>query len=193
MGVKEQLIKQLYNESFKYSKEPIFKLVSGELSNFYINCKPVTMSSNGLYLIGNLIYNNIHSTNTSHITAVGGLTMGADPIAMAVARASYDRLFNINAFSIRKTKKNHGTSLWIEGCVEPGEHVAIIDDVATTGISTITAIERARNEGLIVDKVIILVDRQEGGIENIKKYVNNVVSIVKKDDLMEIYNTSNNI
>jgi orotate phosphoribosyltransferase len=90
----------------------------------------------------------------------------------------------INAFSIRKTRKDHGIVRWIEGDIQPGERVAIIDDVATTGGSTIKAVERARSEGLDVIKAVILVDRQEGGLENIRKHVSNVSSIVTRDELV---------
>jgi orotate phosphoribosyltransferase len=93
----------------------------------------------------------------------------------------------INAFSIRKTRKDHGMIRWIEGDIQPGERVAIIDDVVTTGGSTIKAIERARSEGLEVVKVVIFVDRQEGGIDNIRKHVPNVTSVVTRDELVERY------
>ena len=85
----------------------------------------------------------------------------------------------------RKTRKDHGIVRWIEGDIQPGESVAIIDDVATTGGSTIKAIERARSEGLAVIQAVILVDRQEGGLENIKKHVSNVSSIITRDELVQ--------
>ena len=88
-----------------------------------------------------------------------------------------------NAFSIRKTQKDHGIIKWVEGDMKPGDRVVIVDDVATTGGSTIKAIERAQSEGLNVDKAIILVDRQEGGLENIQKHVD-ASAIITKDDLM---------
>jgi orotate phosphoribosyltransferase len=90
----------------------------------------------------------------------------------------------INAFSIRKTRKDHGMIRWIEGDIQPGERVAIIDDVATTGGSTIKAIERARSEGLEVVRAVIFVDRQEGGLDNIRQHVSNVSSIVTRDELV---------
>ena len=96
---------------------------------------------------------------------------------------------SIDAFSIRKTRKDHGIVRWIEGDIQPGARVAIIDDVATTGGSTIKAIERARSEGLDVIKAVILVDRQEGGLENISEHVPNVSRIITRDELMERYKT----
>ena len=97
------------------------------------------------------------------------------------------------AFSVRKTKKDHGIVRWIEGDIKPGDRVVIIDDVVTTGGSTIKSIERARIEGLNVVKVVILVDRQEGGYENIRKYVKDVSSIILRDDLMKYYTAAGNV
>ena len=117
--------------------------------------------------------------------AIGGLTFGADPLAVATALTSELKARPINAFSIRKTRKDHGMIRWIEGDIQPGERVAIIDDVATTGGSTIKAIKRARAEGLEVVRVVILVDRQEGGVENIKQHVSKVSRIITRDELVK--------
>jgi orotate phosphoribosyltransferase len=180
--MKEELIDILCRKSFKYSQEPSFKLVSGRLSRFYVNCKPTTLSARGMYLAGHLIFDAIKD---SAVTAVGGLTFGADPLAVSTAFASEMNGQPINAFSIRKTQKDHGIIRWIEGDVQPGQRVAIIDDVATTGGSTIKAIERARSEGLLVVKSVILVDRQEGGRENILEHVDEVSAIITRDELMK--------
>ena len=179
--MKQELIDILCRKSFKFSKEPSFKLVSGRLSRFYVNCKPTILSARGMYLAGHLIFDEIKD---SEVSAVGGLTFGADPLAVAAAFASEINAQPINAFSIRKTKKDHGIVRWIEGDIQPGQRVAIIDDVATTGGSTIKAIERARSEGLEVVKSVILVDRQEGGLENIQQHVADVSRIVTRDGLM---------
>lgn len=180
--MKQELIDILCLKSFKYTREPSFKLVSGKLSKFYVNCKPTTLSARGMYLAGHLIFNEIRDSNVS---GVGGLTFGADPLAVATAFASEFNGKPINALSIRKTKKDHGIVRWIEGDVQPAQRVAIIDDVATTGGSTIKAIERARSEGLEVVKSVILVDRQEGGLENIGKYVDDVSAVIGRDELIE--------
>jgi orotate phosphoribosyltransferase len=179
--MKNELIARLCEKSFKFSREPIFKLVSGGMSRFYVNCKPVTLSARGMFLAGHLVFEALADAGVS---AVGGLTFGADPIAVATAFASELRGRPINAFSIRKTQKDHGIVKWIEGDVTPGDRVAVIDDVATTGGSTIKAIERARAEGLTVVKVIVLVDRQEGGLDNIRCQVADVSAIVTRDELM---------
>ena len=180
--MKNELIRMLLEKSFKYSEKPVFKLVSGRKSQFYVDCKPITLHHRGMFLAGHLMYDAIADTGAK---AVGGLTFGADPIAVATAFASELGGGAINAFSIRKELKGHGIVKWIEGDVEPGTSVAIIDDVVTTGGSTIRAIERARESSLLVVKTVILVDRQEGGLENILKYTNNVTAIITRDELME--------
>ena len=182
--MKAELIDMLCRKSFKYSKEPIYKLVSGRMSQFYVNCKPVTLCARGMFLAGHLLFEEIKDDD---VTGVGGLTFGADPLAVATAFASELKVKPINAFSIRKTRKDHGMIRWIEGDIQPGERVAIIDDVATTGGSTIKAIERARSEGLEVVRAVIFVDRQEGGLENIKQHVSNVSSVITRDELVERY------
>jgi orotate phosphoribosyltransferase len=183
--MKQELIDILCRKSFKYSREPSFKLVSGTLSRFYVNCKPTTLSARGMYLAGHLIFDQIKD---SKISGVGGLTFGADPLAVATAFASEINARPINAFSIRKTRKDHGIIRWVEGDVQPGQRVAIIDDVATTGGSTIKAVERAQSEGLEVVKAVILVDRQEGGLDNIREKVEQVCAIISRDELMQRWN-----
>ena len=180
--MKEELVDMLCQKSFKFSDKPIFKLVSGRMSRFYVNCKPVTLCARGIFLAGHLLFEAIKD---DEVTAVGGLTFGADPLAVATAFASELNAQPINAFSIRKTRKDHGMVRWIEGDLQPGERVAIINDVATTGGSTIKAIERARAEGLEVAKAVIFVDRQEGGLENIRQHVSEVTRIVTRDELVD--------
>ena len=182
----QELIDLLCRQSFKYTEEPSFKLVSGRMSCFYVNCKPTTLSARGMYLVGHLMFNAIKD---DPVSAVGGLTFGADPIAVATAFASEIKAKPVNAFSIRKTRKDHGIIRWVEGNVQPGQPVVIIDDVATTGGSTIKAIERARSEGLEVVKSVILVDRQEGGLNNIRRHVDEVTAIVTRDDLLGRFKT----
>ena len=185
--MKNELIRILCKKSFQYSEEPIFKLVSGRMSHFYVNCKPTILSPRGMYLAGHLVFEAVKDLN---ITGVGGLTFGADPIAVATAFASELNKQPINAFSIRKTRKDHGIVRWIEGDLNPGDRVAVIDDVATTGGSTIKAIERARSEGMNVVRAVILVDRQEGGLENIRQHVPEVSAIITRDELMAAWNSA---
>ena len=181
-AMKHELIDILCQKSVKFTAEPSFKLVSGKLSRFYVNCKPTTLSARGMYLVGHLLFDEIKASTA---TAVGGLTFGADPLAMATAFASEINGRAINAFSIRKSQKDHGIIRWVEGDIQTGQQVAIIDDVATTGGSTIKAIERARLEGLEVAKSVILVDRQEGGLDNIREHVADVCAIVTRAELLK--------
>jgi orotate phosphoribosyltransferase len=180
--MKKELIDLLCKRAFRYHDEPVFKLVSGQMSRYYINCRPVTLDPRGLYLVGHLMFQTIRDLD---VKGIGGLTFGADPIAVATAYTSELEGRPIKAFSIRKNQKDHGVIQWIEGDLNPGDRVVIIDDVATTGGSTIKAIERAASEGLDVIKVVILVDRQEGGIENIRKLVPDVSSVILRDELIQ--------
>ena len=128
--MKQELIQMLCDKSFQYSAEPVFKLVSGQTSRFYVNCKPTTLHPRGMYLAGHLVYD---AVKDSQVAGIGGLTFGADPIAIAAAFVSELQGNRIQAFSIRKTRKDHGMIRWIEGDIQPGDRVVIIDDVVTTG------------------------------------------------------------
>ena len=182
--MKNELIRILCKKSFKYSEAPIFKLVSGEMSHFYVNCKPTTLNPRGMFLVGHLMFDEIKNLD---LAGVGGLTFGADPIAVATAFVSEMKQQPVNAFSIRKEQKDHGIIKWVEGDLQPGDRVAILEDVVTTGGSTIKAVERAESEGLKVVKVVTLIDRQEGGIEKIKKHIKLVSSIITRDELIYQY------
>ncbi|MBW2611138.1 MAG: orotate phosphoribosyltransferase [Deltaproteobacteria bacterium] len=179
--MKRELIEQLCEKSFRYSEEPAFKLVSGRMSRFYVNCKPTTLNPRGMFQVGNLVFEQVKNLD---VHGIGGLTFGADPIAVAAAYTSELKKQPLQAFSIRKNRKDHGVIRWVEGDLQPGDRVVIIDDVATTGGSTIKAIERATSEGLEVVKAVILVDRQEGGVENIQKHVPDVSAIITRDELV---------
>ena len=179
---KSRLLDMLLEKSFQYNKDPVFKLVSGKMSNYYVNCKMTTLNAEAMLLIGRIFYEKVKPLR---ITAIGGLTQGADPIAVATAMTSGMEGKGINAFVVRKVAKEHGLKKLIEGDVHPGDRVVIVDDVITTGQSTIDAIERARNEGLRVVKAVVLVDRQEGGRENIEKKGVQVESVFTISDLME--------
>jgi len=189
--LKDRLIELVIEKAFKYSEEPVFKLVSGRMSNYYFNCKAVTLHPEGMYLIGNLIFDLIKDMD---IKGIGGLTLGADPIAHAVSYTSYlkgklgiESYRPLEAFVVRKTPKSYGTMQWIEGNVKRGDRVAIVDDVITTGKSTIEAINRAKEAGLEVVKVIALIDRQEGGREAVETLGYKLVSIITREEVMELY------
>lgn len=169
MDFKERLITLIRERSFMKSKEPVFRLSSGKMSNFYFDLKKTTYSPEGLYLVGNLVFNMIKEIGLKP-KAIGGLTMGADPIAAATAYTSYLRGEPIEAMVIRKEPKGHGTGNQVEGYVGPGDEVVIIDDVVTTGGSTIKAIEAAQAAGLKIIAVIVILDRCEcDGRQNIER------------------------
>ncbi len=182
MNNKLTLIKILAEKSLKVSKEPEFLLASGQKSNFYVDCKMTTLFSRGLPLIGEIFFERITSLN---IKGIGGLTLGADPIATATAMVAGQRGIDHVSFVIRKESKKHGLMKWIEGGMAPGDRVVIIDDVITTGGSTIKAIDKSEEGGLEIVKVIVLVDREEGGRENIQKRGYEVEAIFTKSELME--------
>lgn len=183
-SLKERLIGIILERSFKYSDNPPFTLVSGRKSNYYFNCKPTTLDPEGMNLIGELVFAMLAG---STVTAAGGLTLGADPIANALSVISFQKGRPIKSFIVRKDVKDHGIKNAVEGNVQPGERVAILDDVITTGGSTITAIERAQEFGLLVDRVIALVDREEGGRENILARCERVDAVLTRTEIMARY------
>ena len=140
-----------------------FELASGQRSSFYIDARKTTMSAPGQLLVGRLGLSRIREAGWRP-AAVGGLTLGADPVAYAIARASVDNPPEIQAFSVRKAAKQHGTRSRIEGNFSPGISVVVVEDVITTGKSTLEAIQAVRDEGGEVLGVLACVDRLQGGV-----------------------------
>lgn len=151
-----------------YAKRKVV-LASGRESDFYIDCKKTALTAEGHWLVGRLLYASIRE-HAAMCVGVGGLTMGADPLASAVSLVSHFGDRPLDAFLVRKEPKGHGTGQWVEGLTAfaPGAQVAIVEDVMTTGGSAIKAIERVRLEGLKPVAVFALVDRLEGGREAIE-------------------------
>ena len=161
-----------------------FTLASGRQSSLYIDARLTTMSPDGLALIGHLGLDALHKSGWS-VTAVGGLTLGADPISYAISLTSADTKQPVRAFTVRKEAKAHGTGKLIEGPFEPSDTVAVIEDVITTGGSALKAVEAVRSAGARVAGVLALVDRQEGGKEAIESAGLSVVSLVQASEIME--------
>ncbi|MBA3317147.1 MAG: orotate phosphoribosyltransferase, partial [Gemmatimonadales bacterium] len=138
-----------------------FVLASGQRSSYYIDCRLTTMSAEGQGLIGRLGWAAIKKMGWQP-KAVGGLTMGADPVSCAVAAASWGTDLVMDAFSVRKEAKGHGTGRVIEGCFAPGDEVVIVEDVITTGVSARRAIDAVSGAGGRVIGVLAVVDRGEG-------------------------------
>ena len=158
--MKEELLELLKKYAYKKGE---FKLSSGKTSEHYVNCKPVTLTGRGLTLTSLLMLEHIETR------VVGGLTLGADPLVSGVAVVSALDKTVINGLIVRKEPKGHGTGAWIEGPEFPkGTRVTVLEDVVTTGGSAIKAAEKLRDAGYIVDRVVTIVDRQEGGEEAMK-------------------------
>ncbi len=151
-----------------YEKRKV-TLASGRESDFYIDTKQASLSAEGHYLVGRLVLGQINQL-VPGAEAVGGMTMGADPIASAVSLTSFLSGAPLPAFYVRKEPKGHGTGQWIEGRKGFAKEatVCLVEDVVTTGGSTLKAIERCRAEGLRVAGVVALVDREEGGKANVE-------------------------
>ncbi len=186
MDPKERLIQLIKERSLRVSDREEFILASGLKSRYYIDMKKTAYSPEGLYLIGRLFYEKIRQLGLRS-RFLGGLTLGADPIALATARYSYDMGDPIEAFVIRKEPKDHGTRGQIEGAVRPGESVIIVEDVVTTGGSTLKAIDVAEAEGLRVEAVLALIDREEANArERIQKKGIPFYSILTRREILDV-------
>jgi orotate phosphoribosyltransferase len=152
-----------------YEKRKV-TLSSGKESDFYIDTKQASLTAEGHYLVGRLVLAEIRA-HFAGAQAVGGMTMGADPIASAVSLTSWLQASPLPAFYVRKEPKGHGTNQWLEGKkgLPVPAQVVVVEDVVTTGASTLKAIERCRSEGLHVLGVVALIDREEGGREAVEK------------------------
>src|SRR6516165_8642511 len=161
-SARQELLRFLAQKSFQLGN---FTLSSGGSSDYYVDCRTTTLDARGAQLTGQVFLENIETRNW-HPQAIGGLTLGADPIVVAVSVISG----SIHGFLVRKAEKQHGTGQKIEGFREKGARVVIVDDVCTTGSSTIQAIEAAREFGFEISGVLCLVERQEaGGRANVEK------------------------
>lgn len=160
----EDLAKMLVDRSYL---EGDFVLASGRRSRFYFDCRATTHFAQAMPLIGRAFLEAFRREGTRP-EAAGGMTSGADPIAHAISYASLERGPAIQSFMVRKDRKEHGTLRWIEGWALEGARVAVVDDVVTSGGSVIQAAERCREEGLEVVQVVVLVDREEGGLDKIR-------------------------
>lgn len=153
-----------------------FVLASGQRSSYYIDCRLTTMSAEGLALIGQAGLAAIRDRGWK-ARAIGGLTMGADPVAYAIAAGSFGSPDQLDAFSVRKDAKLHGTRRQIEGNFQAGEPVIVVEDVITSGGSALQAIEALTSAGGKVVGVLAVVDREQGGAERIGAAGHEVVSL----------------
>ncbi len=152
--MRDELLGLLKDLAYKKGE---FKLSSGKTSEHYVNCKPVTLSGRGLTLASIMLLEYVEKDSVS----VAGLTLGADPLVSGVVVVSG---LELNALIVRKEAKGHGTQAWIEGPLPPkGSKVTVLEDVVTTGGSSIKAVNKLRDAGYEVNRVVTLIDRQEGG------------------------------
>jgi len=160
-----------------------FVLASGARSSYYIDCRTTTTHAEGQFLVGQLGWETLRAAGL-HPDAVGGLTMGADPVAYAIAHTSWIAGDPVNAFSVRKQPKDHGTGRRIEGSFSPGDRVVVIEDVITSGGSALQACEAVRAEGGEVLAVLALLDREAGGRERIEEAGYRVLSLLGVSELL---------
>jgi len=190
---KERLKAILIEKSYQKRK---VVLTSGRESDFYIDCKQTTLSAEGAYLVGKVMFERIRSCHRQirpgeqapvKVQGVAGMTLGADPMVAAIAVASHIAGNPIHALIIRKEPKKHGTASWIEGKnnLPVGAAVTIVEDVVTTGGTLLKAIERAEAEGFKVVRVLALVDRNEGGRELLKEKGYDLEAVFTREDLVE--------
>jgi orotate phosphoribosyltransferase len=178
--MKEQLLSLLKKDAWFKGK---VKLSSGKVSDFYIDVRRVSLSSEGIYLISHLVWGLVKNDN---ITAMGGPTLGADPIVAGVCMLAHQENKSLKGFLIRKTPKEHGRQQLVEGKeLAQGERVVIIDDVATSGASLVKAVEALQKEKVNVVRAIVVIDREEGAKENLTKVNCPLVSFFTKTDFLK--------
>ena len=174
--MKEELLELLKKDAYRKGE---FTLSSGKTSEHYINCKPVVLTGRGLTLASLLMLMHVNTTY------VAGLTLGADPLVSGVALVSALDKRLVNALIVRKEPKGHGTEAWIEGKLPPkGTEITILEDVITTGGSSIKAAQKVIDAGYKVKRIVSIVDRQEGGSEAIKEAGFESISIFKLEEIV---------
>ena len=156
-AMKDNLLTLLAKKAYKFGN---FSLASGKKSSHYVNCKPVSLLGQGLLSISSLFLKLIDKDDSG----VAGLTLGADPLVSGVVMLGAQSGINLSGLIVRKEAKGHGTGAWLEGPLPPkGSTITVLEDVVTTGGSSLKAVEKLRTEGYLVKRVIAIVDREEGG------------------------------
>ena len=178
--MKDRLAAIILEKSYR---EGEFVLTSGRKSDYYFDCKPTALHPEGAWLIGSLFCGMLAGID---VQGVGGMTLGADPLVSAVTVVSYLNKRPLPGFIVRKQSKGHGTNQFLEGLgnFQPGDKVAMLEDVVTTGGTLITACQRVRDAGLDIVAVLTVLDRQEGGRENLAQAGYRLESIFTRADLV---------
>src|SRR5438128_9889408 len=184
-SAREQLRTLLQEKSVCHGE---FTLASGAKSDFYVDARVTTLDPRGACLIGEVGWELVKETSSKlgkHVDAIGGLTLGADPVALSIGIAAQrqDPSSSLQVFTVRKAAKEHGRQKRIEGNFSPGNSVVVVDDIITTGGSTIQAIDAIEEAGAQIAFVSVLVDRAQHGRENIEKRGHKVIAIFTRADL----------
>jgi len=160
---KENLLTLLAQKAYRFGD---YSLSSGKKSSHYVNCKPVTLSGEGLLSISSLFLKQINQNDIG----VAGLTLGADPLVSGVVMLAAQSGIDLRGLIVRKEAKGHGTGAWLEGPLPPkGSVITVLEDVVTTGGSSLKAVQKLRTEGYLVNQVLAIVDREEGGENALSK------------------------
>jgi orotate phosphoribosyltransferase len=184
MDTRQQLVTLLAQRS---AKRGPFVLSSGRTSDLYIDARLTSMSAEGLALIGSLGLAAIRDAfDSPPIDSVGGLTLGADPIAYAIAYASATSSHPVQAFAVRKEPKAHGAGRQVEGAFSPGDRVVVVEDVITTGGSALKAVDVLRAHQADVAGILALVDREEGGRELLERAGLRVISLARSSEILSL-------
>ena len=155
--MRDELLELLKKDAYKKGE---YTLSSGKKSEHYVNCKPMTLTGHGLSYVSAMMLEHIDDD----VKAVAGLTMGADPLVSAITCVTWNAKLQVDALIVRKEQKGYGANAWIEGKLPPkGSKVVVLEDVTTTGKSSIIAVEKLRDAGYEVNRIITIVDRQVDG------------------------------
>ena len=174
---RQVLLERLAREAYRHGQ---FTLASGRSSEHYVNCKPVALSGSGLALLSPAMLALVDNS----AAAVGGLTLGADPLVSGVAMAAAQQGRDLNALIVRKQAKGHGTGAWLEGPLPAsGALVTVLEDVVTTGGSSIQAVNQLKEAGYSVRRVVTIVDREEGGQEAMDQAGLELVSLFRLSEV----------
>ncbi len=179
---REALFQVAKEQIYRYSENP-FLLASGKESHHYFNCKKITLHPQYGLMLARIIRDEIfEQAGIVELQAVGGLTMGADPIAYSLGYVYQERSRIVYPLIVRKEAKDHGTGQRIEGEIDRVSSVVLLDDVVTTAGSSIKAVKAFREAGIVVDKAVCIIDRQEGGREALKEEGIELFSVFQKSD-----------
>ena len=174
---KDKLLNMLALGAYRYGE---FSLSSGRTSQHYVNCKPISLSGVGLSLLSIALLEHVEADSL----AVAGLTLGADPLVSGVAMQAAQMDRTLDALIVRKEAKGHGTAAWLEGPMPPqGSLVTVLEDVVTTGGSSLKAVKKLREAGLLVERIVTIVDREEGAQLAIKESGLELVSLFVLNDV----------